>query len=272
MLADKRRTLERLLIQPTPARPTSPTSPSSTASSERASARSPPAEDRIELKRAVIEFYGLWAPPLADGGGERVYSMLAVSVDGIRPTISFKNAILAHIWPSSMARDAVVLRRLLSLPQDLNLHPRNFLILDKSLEMAFDADALLLLPARPTAPGAPASVRARAYRLARHRVHKAPEVAERENIGALDGCELFLPRAATGKLPFLRLLAWKAVSALRAGAEAEDDAEAGAGAAGDVAWDASLEIGSEVAAHVRRTVEDLSSVGLIFAGAGRARE
>jgi hypothetical protein len=270
--AEKRRTLERLLIQPTPTRPTSPTSPSSVASSGRASARSPPsAEERFDLKMAVIEFYGLWALPNAEGGERRVYSMLSdVPVDGMRPSMSFKNAILAHIWPSSMARDVVVLRRLLGLPQDFHLHPRNFLILDKFTENAFDADALLLLPARP-ASGAPASARARVYRLARYLAHKAPDVSEkaRADIGALDGRVLFLPGAADGKLPFLRLLAWKAVSALRAGAEADDEAKS-VGTA-DVLWDASLKSGSDTAAQVGRTVEDLASAGIIFAGTGRAQ-
>jgi hypothetical protein len=165
------------------------------------------------------------------------------------------------------------MRRLLQLPIDFHLNVRNFLILDKSTELAFDADALLLLPARSATRPVRAAARARTYRLSRFRSHKAPEVAaaDCEEIKRLEGHELFLPRAAEGHTPFMRLLAWKAVSALRAGAEAADAEGATADfRSGDVAFDASLESGSAAAVRMRRTVDSFASVGLVFAGARAA--
>jgi hypothetical protein len=287
--ADQLRLFERLMIRPTPARPMSRGSPSSSGGAS-SSRRSPgTADERIELKKAVITYYGLWVND-ADGGTSsvqqegapppaaqpslrsRVYTMLVAPVaDGAaRPSVSFSDAVLAHIWPSSMKSGAVSVRRLLHLPADFHLDVRNFLILNKSVESAFDADALLLLPARAE-QDAPAVVRARTFRLERFRASKEQAVAEvdRSAISALDGLDLFLPCAKDKKLPFLRLLAWKAVSALRAAAEADDDGIAARAEElhRDVVFDASLDIGGTAAVHVHRTVSDLKSAGLIFAGA-----
>ena len=69
--------------------------------------------------------------------------------------------------------------------------------------------------------------RARSFRLADYRTAEADGGAEaRAAVAALSGRALFLPLAAVGRVPFLRLLAWKAVSALRDGAEADEGAAA----------------------------------------------
>ena len=137
----------------------------------------------------------------------------------IRPTHSVapSSETLAHVWLSVLAGEADTLRRVLDLPLAFHVHPRNFLILDKSVERAFDADALLLLPVRPSPPEPP-TVRARVLRHSEFQSSTACGDAACAGIAALAGRALYLPRAADGKVPFLRLLAWKALSALRAAA------------------------------------------------------
>jgi hypothetical protein len=100
------------------------------------------------------------------------------------------------------------------------------------------------------------------------RSHKAA-AADREDMIKLEWHEFRLPRTADGRAPFMRLLARKPVSALRAGAEAADAAAADF-RSGDVAFDASLESGSAAAVRMRRTVDSFAPVGLVFAGARAA--
>lgn len=203
----RRAELERLLIPPRYSIASSPSSASSRG------ARSPLPEERFALKLDVISYYGLWDPQSAsvtDVTQRRVLTMLSPS----RPaaSVALKDAILAHIWPSALASMSALLRQELGLPTAFHMHPRNFLILDKAVERAFDSDALLLLPSRGVPP-APPTVRARALQ-----VSGTAAAA----IEPLTGRYLFLPLAADGRVPFMRLLAWKAFSALRADAEARN--------------------------------------------------
>ena len=252
-LANRKSELERLLIKPTFS--------VSVSSSGGTGVRSPKSEkERFALKVAVIDFYGLWDPATAGDAeaNRRVFTMLPLpEAAGERTSVAFKDATLAHIWPSSQAAEADALRRLLDLPAAFHLSPRNFLILEKAAEAAFDADALLLLPVR-AAPPAPPRVRARAFRLAEYRA-TAPNggAAARDAVAPLAGCELSLPRAAAGGVPFLRLLAWKAISALRAGAEAADDAAA--------AFPPDLDVDASLTSRAgARGFNELLSVGLVF--------
>jgi len=97
------------------------------------------------------------------------------------------------------------------------VNDRNFLILPKFFESAFDCDAMLLLPRR----GLPPVVSARINR---------PELlpVEGEQLARLvNFCktapQLYLPLASAGHVPFLRVLGWKALSAIR---ERSEDAAA----------------------------------------------
>ena len=123
-------------------------------------------------------------------------------------------------------------------------------------------DALLLLPVRaepPTPPGA----RARPFRLAGYRASEADGGAEARNaIAALSGRALFLPRAADGRVPFLRLLAWKAVSALRDGTGA--DADAATAFSPEIDVDATVSRGPDSRGLGSSGFAELLSVGLVF--------
>ena len=263
-LATRRAELERLLIRPTFS---IASSPSTTATS--GGARSPRAHERVQLKRDVIAFYGLWDPAtehLPDVSSRRVFTMLSPS-GCPRAPVAFKDAILAHIWPSALARESDALRQQLGLPPAFHVHVRNFLILDRVVELAFDADALLLLPARAQPP-APPSVRARAFRVD-DRAAAADGGAARASVDALAGSELHLSRACEGHVPFMRLLAWKAFSALRAGAGAYD---------GEAAFPVDVDVNVEATIsrdRVGRTpgasgFTALLSAGLIFGLGARA--
>lgn len=155
------------------------------------------------------------------------------------------------------------------MPPAFHVHVRNFLVLDRAVELAFDADALLLLPARAEPP-APPTVRARAFRieLFEHQAAAADGgVTARAAIASLAGHELHLPRAGEGRVPFMRLLAWKALSALRAGSEAYEGE-----AAFPVDVDVDATVSRDHAGHRPGSsgFSALLSAGLIFGLGARA--
>lgn len=269
--ANRRAELERLLIRPT-------FSVASSPSRGVGGARSPKSQERFQLKLEVISFYGLWDPATADEPDvalRRVFTMLPERGSGTgdgdaRVSVALSDAILAHIWPSVLASESDAMRRLLGLPSAFHLNARNFLILDKTVETAFDADALLLLPVR-AAPPAPPRVRARLFRLAEFPASSVAEsgAAARNAVAALAGRDLFLPLAADGRVPFMRLLAWKALSALRAGAEDADES-ATTTFPDDVDLDATLTRGEGGRARGATGFAALLSTGLVFGFGARA--
>jgi len=207
--ASEIRRIEALLIPPV-------FSPRSSGSS-----RSPRPDERLDLKIAVIEYYGLWSArkdPLRDS---LVHTMLpntdAEAAAGATTPVPFSEAILAHIWPSGHGHEGGVAH--LHLAEDFHVDPRNFLILRKGAEVAFDADALLLFPRRGSADGTicPTAV-SRRFPAKEARI----PIAHSAEFAGYHGRTLFLPNAAAGRVPCMRLLGWKAVSALRADAEAAD--------------------------------------------------
>ena len=248
-------------------------------SSGGSSNRSPRDEHRVALKIATIEYYGLWASAESDETARRVFTMLASSAaeEAAPVSVPFKEAILAHIWPSVLAPKALDAGGLLCLPEGFNVNPRNFLLLRKPVERAFDADALLLLPRRTAGEGQ--AVVARVF--SRH-TNRLPE-AERALFShaavaaspaaaaaaaaapacgstGYDGRLLFLPRAADGRVPFMRLLAWKALSALRA---AHEDADARADLPAELTLDATASSGAAALAG-SGAAGRLTSAGLLF--------
>lgn len=134
---------------------------------------------------------------------------------------------LAHIWPSSKAVQASAMKRVFGLDEGFHLHPRNFLLLEKHVEEAFDNEALLLLPRRAVGD-TPSEVWSRPLwldKLARY-ASKDPgdaAAAEMNRLRPYLGQHLHVPQAASGKVPYLRLLAWHAVSALRVRSDADVD-------------------------------------------------
>ena len=217
-------------------------------------------EERVTLKRDVIDFYGLWASEHADPYQRLVYPMLQPA--GARRAVPFSAVHLAHIWPSSKAREATDLRRVLDLPEMFHLNVRNFLILEEAVESAFDNAALLLLPCRAVG-GAPVEVRSRALLLDKLHVYtRGPAAAAAVAlIKPYFAQPLFMPRAAEGRVPFLRLLAWHAVSALRARSESDDDRASELPAS--IHADATIMAASR--GRAGRAFFELASVGLVFA-------
>lgn len=213
--------LDKLLVKPT-------YSPASYASS-----RSPRPEERFPLKEATIEYYGLWE----NKAQKTVFTMLqpqnpagpAPGPAARRTAVPLKDAIMAHIWPSAQSTDSIALAAQLGLPADFNVDPRNFLILHKDVEKAYDAHALLLMPRKAAGALSPSAV-------ARPFARLAGRLAG-FNANNYAGSELFLPKAADGHVPFMRLLAWKTVSALRA---VYEEADAVASLPGDLELDATV--------------------------------
>jgi hypothetical protein len=85
-------------------------------------------EHRVALKIETIEYYGLWASAEPDKTARNVFTMLASSAaeEAAPMPVPFKEAILAHIWPSVLAPKALDACGLLCLPEGFHVNPRNF--------------------------------------------------------------------------------------------------------------------------------------------------
>ena len=136
------------------------------------------------------------------------------------------------------------------------MDPRNFLILSKSVELAYDADALLLLPRRGI-DGAPPAAVARVFG---GRLLRLPESVKAQ-LRSYGGQKLHLPRASEGCIPFMRLLAWKAVSALRA---ANEETDSFADLPSDVHLDATVTHNDVAVGASARAVDTLKRLGARF--------
>ena len=136
----------------------------------------------------------------------------SAAAPGMAPApIPFRDAILSHIWPAKAGPSEIA--QLLHLEPDFNVRPRNFLILPKDVETAFDSDDLLLLPFREQSPQPRLGVRARLH----------PDSGVNHALRWANHVPLYLPLEAEGNVPYLRLLAWKAISAIRAAFEGTDE-------------------------------------------------
>lgn len=252
-IEQERQRLERLFIRPIYHIPSSS-----------GSSRSPRKEERVDLKIHAVDYYGLWdsstkhlAPKL-----RKVYTMLP-SEDPDKPRVSvlFKDAILSHIWSSGQEEAVGNVAALLCLPDDFHVKPRNFLILDKEAEVAFDADAILLFP-HGAGEGTFIGARSRLLRIER----AGMDEESKKKVRTYAGRELFLPRANEGHVPYLRLLAWKAVSALRA---REDERDASAELPDELVLNASLDDAKEAPL---KAVARLREAGYKFSNLSRFSE
>jgi hypothetical protein len=215
------------------------------------SSRSPRKEERIPLKIATIDYYGLWASTHVKPETRMVYPMLSDSPDDTPPVpVPFKDAQLAHIWPSSQASVADNVGSFLRLRDGFHVEVRNFLILTEDTHVAYDADEILLLPSRGMPPG----VRSRLFKIEREH-----DATKRNELAKYDGKKLYLPRAGDGKVPYMRLLGWKTVSALRA---LEEDRTAVADLPEELELDVSRDDAGEF--PLRRAVADLRRVDVRF--------
>lgn len=170
------------------------------------------AEARIALKVETVDFYGLWASDEPHKPDRKVYTMIPCSdAEAAVPTaVDFSDAILSHIWQARMPTD--VAERDLHLPSGFHTHPRNFLVLRKQAEIAFDRGVLLLLPS------AGRSVTTKYFCKNKGNL---PPFMTGDEVADMAPRTLYLPQADKGKVPFMRLLGWTAISHLRERCENE---------------------------------------------------
>jgi TolA-binding protein len=187
-----------------PTRSTDGSSRAGATPEQRAAQRSQDAE-QLERKKKAIEFYGLGGPFLDDDKGSwRARTMLML--DG-EADVPFQQARLAHIYPRSTPDDVVddlVASLHITDPYWLN-NPRSFLVLPPIVELAFDREAILLLP------GADGAIAVCPWRL---------DTLTRDELATLRPYidkQLDWPtrQVAQPCLPFMRLLGVKMVSAMR---------------------------------------------------------
>lgn len=102
---------------------------------------------RILAKKSAIEYYGLGVVVGdADTSVWKCHTMLPERepVEGI----PFSACNLAHIWPVEMIRQADEIAAELKLPDGFFAEPRNYLVLPRIVHVAFDSEAVLLVPKR----------------------------------------------------------------------------------------------------------------------------
>ncbi len=209
------------------------------------SARSPRAEERLDLKMHFLTCFGLLEPT----NNLRCYTHMG------GPAVPIKDATLAHIWPSSEADAAGLLAGELRLPRAFHLNPRNFLILPWDVHCAFDSGWLLFIPKKYAGE---TRVVVRASRVDAVVVHGNPESTETRDkrawLRSLDGTVL---QFKNDLRPFMRVLGWRAWT--MRGSPDDDDA------ASRDAEEASVDVGS-VDAEGNRALHSLSLRGLALAG------
>ena len=184
--------LARLIVKPGPA---------SKHARSRASARSADETARLELKLRTLRYYGLLVDDSsADKADWTAHTMLD---EPGAPPLPLAACTLAHLWPEELEALAGEIADELHLPDGFYTEPRNYLILPKDAHDGFDNQALLFLPASN------GKISVRKWRLE----DRSP--AEEAGSAKYFGKELSWPNreAASPELPFMRLLAFRMMSA-----------------------------------------------------------
>ena len=192
--ADRDR-IERLIVQPAPAAKQSPS-----VTTEQSLGH----DARILLKKGAIEYYGLGVTMTGtDSSAWKCHTMLGENepVEGI----PFSACDLAHIWPVEMSRQADEIAADLKLPDGFFTEPRNFLVLPRIVHVAFDSEAVLLVPKRD------GTVVVRQWRADKLSAKDAENLAPYYN-QTLRWSNL----AEAPCVPFMRLLVWRMMMASRA--------------------------------------------------------
>jgi hypothetical protein len=182
-----------------------PTSPSSLRSSEKRAAAE---VVLVALKKRVLEYYGLGVNLEHEPWTAR--TMLCQP--GAEP-LPFGQCDLAHIWPKERQRDADAICSELKLEEGFCDEPRNYLVLPRDAAVAFDREALILLPSRRGG-----------IKVRRWRTETVLPTTAASLVSAYDGKELQWPTRliASPCVPFMRLLAWRMLSAFRKRPAPED--------------------------------------------------
>ena len=191
----------QLAIHPTP-----PSSPSVLSGS---SEDTPKAIKRALLQRKldVLRFYGLDGelplsvddPPLR-GKPWTAFTML--SVPGA-PPLPLQDCTLSHIWPAKRETEADVIAVNLKLDAMFYTSPRNFLVLPKVVEVAFDREAVIIL-----LPNSTGDITVWPWRM------DVLTETQRADLQNYLGKTLDWPfrGSATPCMPFMCLMAWKMLS------------------------------------------------------------
>ena len=192
--AIRRQRLANLLIRPT-----------SACTSSVITASSDTDRERIQLKREALIYYGL---DIDLSGTEPLEWKVRTMASGDEEVV-FRHCTLAHIWPRAMEQQADEVAVELQLPDEFYFSPRNYLLLPQPLEVAFNKMAVLLVPSSD------GNITVRKWRS--DRVSREEEQGLRKYYGTV----LSWPnRERTGHsphVPFMRLMAYKALSAFAFG-------------------------------------------------------
>ncbi len=207
--AAKKAELERLRLLIV--RPTAP----SRSSPSRTSARAADEQQRIELKVRVLQYYGLLVS--SEGTDKKLWTARTMLHSSSDTPLPLEACTLAHIWPSEQEMLASEIAAQLQLPAGFYLNPRNYLILPKDAHDGFDNQSLLLLPQSN------GSIAVRKWRTE----DRSPE--EATAIAKYYGRELWWPNkdSTSPNIPFMRLLAFRMISAKQQRPADEPDAVLG---------------------------------------------
>lgn len=165
----------------------------------------------MELKVRVLEYYGLLVSRVGDDKkGWTAHTMLD---DVGSAPLPLGACTLAHIWPAEQGHLADQIASELKLPEGFYNDPRNYLILPTDAHDGFDNHSLLFLPA------ADGTIKVRRWRVEERSPEEAAAVAK------YDGRKLTWPTQgrAAPHLPFMRLMAFRMLSAMTKRPVAEPD-------------------------------------------------
>ena len=170
---------------------------------------------RIALKKRVIEYYGLGVD-LA-GSDSALWRSRTMLCDSTSVALPFEACTLAHIWPKDKQRFADAISMELKLPDNFYGEPRNYLVLPRDAHTAFDSEALLLVPTRSGA------IRVRKWRV------DVLKKGESDALGKYYDKLLQWPTSSSASpcLPFMRLMAWRMMTAVREAPVVSSSASAG---------------------------------------------
>ena len=189
--AEKAR-ISRFIIQPGPPSKSSPS---------RASLRELAEDKRNDIKAEVLDYYGLLVN--CEGSDKKLWTAHTMLDTPDSPPLPLKACTLAHIWPKEQAMLASELAAELELPDGFYTQPRNYLILPRDAHEGFDNEALMFVPS------ANGSIKVRKWRVEDRSDDEAASLAK------YFGRELTWPnkQTASPSLPFMRLLAFRMMSA-----------------------------------------------------------
>lgn len=159
---------------------------------------------QFALKLRVLDYYGLRVNDATDTLSTTLARTMLDAAD--TPPRPMADATLAHIIPSTRAHEVPHYMKALGVGMGLMDDERNYLVLPKFAEIAFDAEALIYFPEK----------RDNVTLWPWHLDRLPPD--EVDAVRALAGLQLSWPaQLASPNMPFMRLIAWRLISVTRLG-------------------------------------------------------